>query len=333
MGCQLSWLEREIDRTCRRLPSIRELELSCSTSAAFAEPTSFSPYALSPTYSQFPSPPALTPSSSAGTRHLSNGDEQGSRSLGQRRTSAGDCHDLPVERSPSVLAQDMPPEYRRNESMIGHRFGDAPMRHAYQPSARHAPHFGHQPPSLPANSAGNMRLDLSIDKQPFLTTPPRSPDRTPLAAPPQSSQGLAAAQSEVSSSSTDDAIAETRRQRRESKERRRRRDQRSLTVCMEQSVPSWVFSRLKTRHSASKVNGGGRATNAVISGACIWLRVLDRAMQENVPHWTTQTKTIHGDPAMDRWLQFVDEEAATLENWDLGDDDSGPGTNGSMDLC
>lgn len=102
---------------------------------------------------------------------------------------------------------------------------------------------------------------------------------------------------------------------------------------MESSVPVWVFSRLKTRHSASKVNGGGRATNAVISGACIWLRVLDRAMQENVPHWTSaQAKGVHGGPTMDIWLQFVDEEAATLENWDLGDDDSGPGGPGAMDM-
>ena len=90
---------------------------------------------------------------------------------------------------------------------------------------------------------------------------------------------------------------------------------------MEQSVPSWVFSRLKTRHSGSKVNGGGRATNAVISGACIWLRVLDRAMHENIPHWSNG----HGkgtSPALDLWLRLVDEEAAALENYDDEDDNA-----------
>ena len=139
----------------------------------------------------------------------------------------------------------------------------------------------------------------------------QQPQLLNIVTPPHSPACLTAQPSE--SSSQDDAIlAERRRQRRESKERRRRRDQRSLTVRMEQCVPPWVYSRLRTRHSGSKVNGGGRATNAVISGACIWLRVQERALKEEVGN---------SQPGKGRWVELVDEEAAALDNWSFSDDD------------
>lgn len=283
-----------------RLPSIRELELSCSqrplidTSAAQTKHSTYSNSTLtSPTYSQFPSPTMLTPTTS-GTR--ASADRR------VRHTSIHRAEPIAGRQGLFELESDIAP--LQGLHFDSTRIGAAPQGHpGSQPHQQHKPQMSH----MNAELACNMSR-----KRPHTITPPRSPDRVTLITH-SSSNGT-----EVSTSSNDDVIAESRRQRRESKERRRRRDQRGLTVRMEQSVPSWVFGRLKTRHSASKVNGGGRATNAVISGACIWLRVQERAMNEGILHWS-QAQGKGREAAMERWMQLVDEEAISLENWN-GDD-------------
>jgi len=289
-----------------RLPSIRELELSV--------PASVSPLARIPVQhgswvsaSPFPAFSATTPS--PGVRDGNNARPSASTSLagGDEREHGGASSERRGTSVSHVVRPDRPSAT-----------GVAPAAHVRATENRdaHRIHFPQVPPHhhsriSPYPPQHRPEISLSTDfSRPSMNTPPRSPDQTPLVS---SAAAISAFSAHSDSfSPPDEAIAESRRQRRESKERRRRKDQRSLTQCMEQSVPPWVFSRLKTRHSGSKVNGGGRATNAVISGACIWLRVLNRAVREQIPLWSNCTK--EGAPAaLELWMRLVDEEANALD--------------------